>query len=303
MQQAGIHVVFRRAARWPPPRAVELHDGTGRAAPRICTIGTTAPLLVHRLDVPKEGGRLLTDPDLRVNGHRTSGQSATAPTSSMPMTARSHPRPASLPNGKGSKRRRTSFGSSHGQSTKPFSYRPLGQLCAASASATRWLKLGCALSGFPAWWLWRTVYLLKSPSWSRRVSGVRLDLGAVLPARPGPSSASTKPNGLRGLTIAPATGSLSKASRRCSFYVIERARSKSYDVTPRDNSTWWRGWGRESFSEKWHSRRHGPYRQRPGPHGGRGVGDGQRGLFHNFPGRWRRSAISSRRRCGGGDPD
>ncbi len=28
---------------------------------------------------------------------------------------------------------------------------------------------GVRLSGFPAWWLWRTVYLLKSPSWSRRV--------------------------------------------------------------------------------------------------------------------------------------
>jgi len=29
--------------------------------------------------------------------------------------------------------------------------------------------LGVRLSGFPAWWLWRTVYLLKSPAWSRRV--------------------------------------------------------------------------------------------------------------------------------------
>jgi NADH dehydrogenase len=29
--------------------------------------------------------------------------------------------------------------------------------------------LGIRLSGFPAWWLWRTVYLLKSPSWSRRI--------------------------------------------------------------------------------------------------------------------------------------
>jgi hypothetical protein len=29
--------------------------------------------------------------------------------------------------------------------------------------------LGVRLSGFPAWWLWRTVYLLKSPSWSRRI--------------------------------------------------------------------------------------------------------------------------------------
>lgn len=29
--------------------------------------------------------------------------------------------------------------------------------------------LGVRLSGFPAWWLWWTVYWLKSPSWSRRV--------------------------------------------------------------------------------------------------------------------------------------
>jgi NADH dehydrogenase len=28
---------------------------------------------------------------------------------------------------------------------------------------------GVKLSGFPAWFLWRTVYLMKMPGWSRRL--------------------------------------------------------------------------------------------------------------------------------------
>ena len=48
---------------------VELHDGRVlHGATVVCTIGTTAQLLVHRLDAPKERSRLLTDPDMRVRG-------------------------------------------------------------------------------------------------------------------------------------------------------------------------------------------------------------------------------------------
>lgn len=56
-----------------------------------------------------------------------------------------------------------------GQPIRPFAYKPLGQLCAIGERKAVAEILGLRLSGFPAWWLWRTVYLLKSPSWSRRV--------------------------------------------------------------------------------------------------------------------------------------
>ena len=33
----------------------------------------------------------------------------------------------------------------------------------------RVIVMGVKISGFLAWWLWRTVYLMKTPGWGRRV--------------------------------------------------------------------------------------------------------------------------------------
>jgi NADH dehydrogenase len=56
-----------------------------------------------------------------------------------------------------------------GRPTRPFFFKPLGQLCGIEERNAVAEILGIRLSGFLAWWLWRTVYLLKSPSWSRRI--------------------------------------------------------------------------------------------------------------------------------------
>lgn len=47
--------------------------------------------------------------------------------------------------------------------------RNAGSLAALGCRTGVASVLGVKLSGFPAWWLWRTVYLLKTPGWSRRV--------------------------------------------------------------------------------------------------------------------------------------
>jgi NADH dehydrogenase len=58
MEQAGIRIVLNARAVSATAEGVELHDGRVlRGATVVCTIGTTAPLLVHRLDVSKERGR------------------------------------------------------------------------------------------------------------------------------------------------------------------------------------------------------------------------------------------------------
>ena len=55
MEQAGIHMILNARAVSATAEGVELHDGRVlRGATVVCTIGTTAPLLVHRLDVSKE---------------------------------------------------------------------------------------------------------------------------------------------------------------------------------------------------------------------------------------------------------
>jgi len=52
---------------------------------------------------------------------------------------------------------------------KPFTYRPLGVLAALGRRSAVAEICGIRFSGFFAWWLWRTIYLLKLPGLERKV--------------------------------------------------------------------------------------------------------------------------------------
>ena len=56
----------------------------------------------------------------------------------------------------------------NGKPTMPFSYNPVGSLAALGCRTAVAKVFGIKVSGFIAWWLFRTVYLMKMPSWSRR---------------------------------------------------------------------------------------------------------------------------------------
>ena len=52
---------------------------------------------------------------------------------------------------------------------KPFVFRGLGQMAAIGRRAGVASIFGFQFSGFPAWWLWRTVYLSKLPRLEKKV--------------------------------------------------------------------------------------------------------------------------------------
>lgn len=170
MERAGIRMVLNARAMSATADGVELHDGRMlHGATVVCTIGTTAPLLVHRLDVPKEGGRLLTDPDMRVRG--TSNLWAIGDCAHITNAYDGHlsPTTGQFAERQGRQAAENIVRVLQRQPTRPFFFKPLGQLCGIGERKAVAEILGLRLSGFPAWWLWRTVYLLKSPSWSRRI--------------------------------------------------------------------------------------------------------------------------------------
>lgn len=57
----------------------------------------------------------------------------------------------------------------HGQPTRPCDLRNQGSLAALGCRTGVARLFGVKLSGFPAWFLWRTVYLMKMPGWPRRI--------------------------------------------------------------------------------------------------------------------------------------
>jgi NADH dehydrogenase len=56
-----------------------------------------------------------------------------------------------------------------GMPTAPFSFKPLGMLASLGPRNAVAEILGCKLSGFPAWCLWRGIYLGKLPSLTRKI--------------------------------------------------------------------------------------------------------------------------------------
>jgi NADH dehydrogenase len=56
-----------------------------------------------------------------------------------------------------------------GEPTRPFSYKPMGQLSAIGHNKAVAEVFGVKLAGFLAWLMWRGVYLLKIPTFGRKV--------------------------------------------------------------------------------------------------------------------------------------
>jgi NADH dehydrogenase len=52
---------------------------------------------------------------------------------------------------------------------RSFAFKGLGKLASIGGRSAVAEILGFKVSGFPAWWLWRTIYLMKLPGWERRI--------------------------------------------------------------------------------------------------------------------------------------
>jgi len=139
-----------------------------RAATIVCTIGTTPSPLVNALDVRKEQGRILADPDMRVAGCPSPW--AIGDCASITNAFDNQPAP---PTGQFAEREGRQAGENiarvlRGQPTRPFYFKPLGQLCSIGGRRAVAEMFNVRISGILAWLIWRSVYLLKLLTWSRR---------------------------------------------------------------------------------------------------------------------------------------
>ena len=169
MEQAGIRVMLNARVALATPEGVGLQGGEFiKGGTIVCTIGSSASPVAERLKVPKEKGRLLTDPDLRLRGLANVwaiGDCA--------HIINAHDGQPSPPTGQFAERQGRQCADNillllRGEPTRPFSFKPLGQLCSIGGQSAVAEFLGLHLSGFVAWFIWRGVYLFKLPTWARR---------------------------------------------------------------------------------------------------------------------------------------
>jgi NADH dehydrogenase len=171
MQRTGIKVLLKTRAAAATPEGVGLEDGSLiRAATVVCTIGTTSsPIVQHLEGVKKERGRLVTDSDMRLAGLPNVWAVGDCAYITNAFDNQPSPTTGQFAEREGRQAADNIVRVLRGEPTRPFYFKPLGQLCSIGGRRAVAEMFGFRVSGILAWFMWRSVYLLKLPSWSRRI--------------------------------------------------------------------------------------------------------------------------------------
>jgi NADH dehydrogenase len=170
MRRRGLDIELGTSvARVEPNRA---HLSDGRTLPTRTVIwcaGIAPPPLVARLPVPTdERGYIVCERDLRVRGLDRvwaigdAAVNADAEGAAYPATAQH-----AVQQARHLARNLTRV--LRGKSTQPCNITSQGAIAALGCRTGVAKVFGIKVSGFAAWFLWRTVYLLKMPGWARRL--------------------------------------------------------------------------------------------------------------------------------------
>lgn len=177
MEQNGVQIILNQRVKQVTADGVTLSDGTYyHAATVVGTTGTSPHPFVERMKAEKEKGKLKTAPELRLVGYENAWAIGDCAQILNAFDKEPAPPTGQFAEREGKQCAANIYAVREGQPTKPFYFRPLGMLCAIGGHSAVAEMMGFKLSGFFAWWIWRTVYLMKLPSFSRKVK-VALDWG------------------------------------------------------------------------------------------------------------------------------
>jgi NADH:ubiquinone reductase (H+-translocating) len=146
--------------------------GDGRHIPSrlvVWTAGTSPHPLIHDLPCGLDRGRIVVDATLAVPGWPgvwALGDCAVVPDR---RTGKPHP-----PTAQHALREAKTVAANianvmSGRAPVAFDFRTVGQLAAIGRRTGVARILGLNFSGFPAWWLWRTIYLSKLPRLEKKI--------------------------------------------------------------------------------------------------------------------------------------
>lgn len=169
MEQAGVEMVLNARVTSATPEGVALQDGRLlQGATIVCTIGSSAAPVIWGLSAPKEKGRLATEPDLRVKGAQNVWAIGDCAWIINSLNDEVSPTTGQFAERQGRQCAQNILGTLRGQPTEPFRFKLLGELCSIGGHSAVADLFGMHLSGFVAWFVWRSVYLFKLPTWGRR---------------------------------------------------------------------------------------------------------------------------------------
>lgn len=172
LERRGLRFATGRTVARVDRRGAELSDGTWLPSRTVAWCAGIAPnpLLAGCQDLPKnEQGYVETRPDLRVKGFDNVwaiGDSAFVPQ----PDGHGYPATAQVATRQGEHAARNIALAVRGAPLRPFAFRSRGALAALGCRTAVAEVFGLRIAGFPAWFLYRTVYLLKVPTLGRKLS-------------------------------------------------------------------------------------------------------------------------------------
>jgi NADH:ubiquinone reductase (H+-translocating) len=171
LRQNGVDVRLNTEVKEVTARYVRL--GTGERIDTgltVCSIGTAPVALVKEIGLPLERGRLKTEADMRVKGAANVwafGDCAAVPNA---WNAQISPPTAQFALRQAKQLAANLVRVQRGEATTPFRFRPQGLLATIGHHNGVAEIYGLQFSGLVAWFLWRSVYLLKIPTFRRKLN-------------------------------------------------------------------------------------------------------------------------------------
>jgi NADH dehydrogenase len=223
MTRAGVTLLLDATVQSATPDGVSLKDG--RNVPGgtvVCTIGTTPSPLVERLDVAKHAGRLLTRPDMRLRDLPHAWALGDCASVVNAEDGRESPPTGQFAVRQGRQAAQNIVRVLRGQPTRPFRFRALGQFCAIGGERAVAELFGFRMSGVLAWLLWRSVYLLKLPTWSARFKAATAWASTFIFARDLLHVQSDQTSRISHAYYRPGDYIFHEGDPATSFYVIEK---------------------------------------------------------------------------------
>lgn len=171
LERDGVEVHLSRSLEEVGEEYAKLDEGTViPTRTLIWTAGITTNPIVSTLPCKRDHkGRLIVNEYLEVPGYK--GVWALGDNASLinPKTGKPYPPMAQFAMRQAKTTARNIIATIRGKPQKPFTFTGLGQLATVGKRSAVAQILGIQVSGFAAWWLWRTIYLMKLPGLNRKL--------------------------------------------------------------------------------------------------------------------------------------
>jgi len=178
LAQRGIEILTNVQVRGATDQCIELSDGRRIVSNTlIWTAGNSIHPLLADLPCKIDRGRIVVDPFFEIPGWEevyALGDCASLVDS---KSGKPHPPTAQHAVREGKTVARNLAAALDGRAKRPFRFSTLGQLATIGRRTGVANVLGINFSGFIAWWLWRTIYLMKLPRLEKKI---RVALGWTL---------------------------------------------------------------------------------------------------------------------------